>query len=137
MLLDGQRYDEQMEGLKTLLRAMGELGIGVMGYNFSLAGVYGRVTGNYGRGAAGGVGMEGFVDEEPMLDGMVWNMTFDECAVGTAERTRGSTTPRRNWRSRAQLSARGTPEMPSRTCIGFGMSNTDRNPETVAAHVAE
>jgi mannonate dehydratase len=88
VLLDGPKKAQQIEGLKQMIRTMGEIGIAVMGYNFSLAGVYGRVTGNYGRGEAGGVGMEGFVDQEPMLDGMVWNMTFDECAIGTAERTR-------------------------------------------------
>ncbi len=88
VLLDGPKKQQQIEGLKRMIRTMGEVGIAVMGYNFSLAGVYGRTTGNYARGQAGGVGMEGFVDEEPMLDGMVWNMTFDENATGTAERTR-------------------------------------------------
>ncbi|MBD5781242.1 mannonate dehydratase [Pelagicoccus sp. NFK12] len=88
VLLDGPKKRQQIEGLKQMIRAMGEVGIAVMGYNFSLAGVYGRTTGNYARGQAGGVGMEGFVDEEPMLDGMVWNMTFDENATGTAARTR-------------------------------------------------
>lgn len=88
ILLDGPKKAQQMEGLKEMIRAMGQVGIAVMGYNFSLAGVYGRTTGNYARGGAGGVGMEGFVDTEPMLDGMVWNMTFDEAATGTAERTR-------------------------------------------------
>lgn len=88
VLLDGPKKEQQIAGLKQMIRTMGEVGIAVMGYNFSLAGVYGRTNGDYGRGEAGGVGMEGFVDEEPMLDGMVWNMTFDENATGTAERTR-------------------------------------------------
>ena len=35
--------------------------------------------------------MDGVVDNEPMLDGMVWNMTFDANAKGTAERTRITT----------------------------------------------
>lgn len=91
VLLAGPRRDEQLANLQKLIRAMGELGIGCMGYNFSLAGVYGRVEGNWARGGAGGVGMDGVVDNEPMLDGMVWNMTFDANAKGTAERTRITT----------------------------------------------
>jgi mannonate dehydratase len=70
-----------------IIRTVGELDIPVIGYNFSLAGVYGRVQGNWARGQAGGVGMCGVVDEEPMPDGMVWNMTFDAEATGTAQRT--------------------------------------------------
>lgn len=88
VLLDGPKKEAQLEGIRSMIRAMGEAGIPCMGYNFSLAGVYGRVQGNWARGGAGGVGMDGEVDNDPMLDGMVWNMTFDENAVGTAERTR-------------------------------------------------
>jgi mannonate dehydratase len=90
VLLDGPKKAEQLEGLKQMIRTMGEVGIPVMGYNFSLAGVYGRVHGHWARGGAGGVGMTGEVDQEPMLDGMVWNMTFDEHATGTAIQTRVS-----------------------------------------------
>ncbi|MCD8481273.1 MAG: hypothetical protein LR015_00495 [Verrucomicrobia bacterium] len=59
----GPRRDAQLENLQTLIRSMGELGIPCMGYNFSLAGVYGRTEGNWARGCAGGVGMEGVVIE--------------------------------------------------------------------------
>ncbi|MFU8847699.1 MAG: mannonate dehydratase [Opitutales bacterium] len=90
VLLAGPQRDAQIEGICSLLRAMGTVGIPCMGYNFSLAGVYGRVTGEWARGQAGGVGMAGLIDQEPMLDGMVWNMTFDASATGTAERTRVS-----------------------------------------------
>lgn len=88
VLLAGPLRDKQLENLQRLIRSMGELGIPCMGYNFSLAGVYGRIHGNWARGGAGGVGMGGFVDNEPMPDGMVWNMTFDADAKGTSERTR-------------------------------------------------
>ncbi len=88
VLLAGPLRDQQLENLRKLIRSMGELGIPCMGYNFSLAGVYGRVGGNIARGGAAGVGMDGVVDNEPMLDGMVWNMTFDATAKGTVERTR-------------------------------------------------
>ncbi len=52
MLLDGPRRDEQIEGLKQLLRNMGELGIGVMGYNFSYANVWGTIRVAEARGGA-------------------------------------------------------------------------------------
>lgn len=79
VLLDGPRREAQMEGLKTIVRRLGEAGIPVMGYNFSLAGVAGRVTGPFARGGALSVGMDGPVDE-PMPNGMVWNMVVDESA---------------------------------------------------------
>ena len=46
-----------------------------MGYNFSLAGVAGRVSGPFARGAAMSVGMDGPLDT-PMPNGMVWNMVL-------------------------------------------------------------
>ncbi len=87
VLLDGPKKAAQLEGLKQMIRAIGAVGIPVMGYNFSLAGVYGRVHGTWARGGAGGGGMRGEVDQEPMPDGMVWNMTFDETATGTSVHT--------------------------------------------------
>jgi len=87
ILLDGPHRDRHICNVCEILRVMGEVGIPYLGYNFSLAGVYGRVEGNWARGKAGGVGMDGVVDQEPMLDGMVWNMTFDESATMTAFRT--------------------------------------------------
>ena len=47
-----------------------------MGYNFSIAGVCGRVTGTFARGGAVSVGMDGPLDT-PMPNGMVWNMIYD------------------------------------------------------------
>src|SRR6476620_10552266 len=38
ILLDGPRKREQLEGIKTIIRRMGRVGIPVMGYNFSIAG---------------------------------------------------------------------------------------------------
>lgn len=77
VLLDGPERDAQMEGLKTLIRNMGEAGIPVMGYNFSLAGVAGRTTGPQGRGGAETVIIDGRTDEPPIPRGMVWNMIYD------------------------------------------------------------
>ncbi len=79
VLLDGPKRAQHIENVKTILRRMGQAGIPVMGYNFSIAGVAGRTTGNYARGEAPSVGMEGPYDL-PMPNGMVWNMIYDENA---------------------------------------------------------
>jgi mannonate dehydratase len=76
VLLDGPKRRQQMENIKTLIRRVGQAGIPVMGYNFSIAGVCGRTLGPYARGAAKSVGMEGPMDT-PMPNGMVWNMIYD------------------------------------------------------------
>ncbi|HEY3756837.1 MAG TPA: mannonate dehydratase [Opitutaceae bacterium] len=76
ILLDGPRRAEHIENVKTIIRRMGEAGIPVLGYNFSLAGVAGRVTGNFARGQAESVGMDGPLDR-PIPNGMVWNMIYD------------------------------------------------------------
>lgn len=75
VLLDGPAKRSQINKLKTLIRRVGEAGIPVIGYNFSLAGVCGRSSGNYARGGALSVGMSGPFDK-PMPPGMVWNMTY-------------------------------------------------------------
>ncbi len=76
VLLDGPKRSQQLENVKTIIRNLGEAGIPIMGYNFSIAGVCGRTTGPYARGGAMSVGMEGPLDE-PMPNGMVWNMVYD------------------------------------------------------------
>jgi len=79
VLLDGPKKQEQIEFLKHVIRNVGKAGIPVIGYNFSLAGVCSRITGNFARGAAVSVGMDG-VDESPVPNGMVWNMIYDSNA---------------------------------------------------------
>jgi mannonate dehydratase len=76
VLLDGPRKKEQLENVKTIIRRLGRAGIPVMGYNFSIAGVCGRVTGRFARGGAVSVGMDGPLDT-PIPNGMVWNMVYD------------------------------------------------------------
>jgi mannonate dehydratase len=76
VLLDGPRKQQQLDGMKTIIRRVGEAGIPIIGYNFSLAGVAGRVTGPFARGGAVSVGMDGPLDA-PIPNGMVWNMTYD------------------------------------------------------------
>jgi len=80
ILLDGPRRPQQIENVKTILRRMGEAGIPVLGYNFSLAGVCGRVTTPAGRGNALTLGMNGPADDEPVPNGVVWNMIYDQNA---------------------------------------------------------
>jgi mannonate dehydratase len=76
ILLDGPNRARHIENVKTIIRRLGQAGIPVMGYNFSIAGVAGRTKGNYARGDAPSVGMEGAYDL-PMPNGMVWNMVYD------------------------------------------------------------
>lgn len=79
VLLDGPRKKQQLHGLKEIIRRVGEVGIPIIGYNFSIAGVAGRITGPFARGGAISVGMNGPVDE-PIPKGMVWNMIYDPAA---------------------------------------------------------
>lgn len=79
VLLDGPKRISQIEQLKQIIRNVGKAGIPVFGYNFSLAGVSSRTTGNFARGGAYSVGMDG-VDERPIPRGMVWNMVYDRQA---------------------------------------------------------
>jgi len=83
ILLDGPKKHRQMEDLKFMLRNIGKAGIPVMGYYFSLAGVWGWTSGPEGRGRAMSVVFdESKIDPQmPVPNGMVWNMTYDEKAV--------------------------------------------------------
>ncbi len=76
VLLEGPKKREQLENVKTIVRRLGKAGIPIMGYNFSIAGVCGRVTGPFARGEAVSVGMAGAVDT-PLPLGMAWNMIYE------------------------------------------------------------
>ena len=81
VLLDGPKKHEQMAQLKEQIRIVGEVGIPVFGYNFSLAGVAARDTLTT-RGDAETVGLtpaNAMVDT-PLPNGMVWNMIVDQQA---------------------------------------------------------
>lgn len=80
ILLDGPRRAVHIENVKTIIRHMGEARIPILGYNFSLAGVCGRVTMPWARGNAITVGMDGPGDDESVPNGMVWNMIYDRNA---------------------------------------------------------
>ncbi len=79
ILLDGPKKEEQISNVKQLIQNVGAAGIPIFGYNFSLAGVAARVEGEFARGSAVSVGMDGG-DDTPIPNGMVWNMVYDENA---------------------------------------------------------
>ena len=86
ILLDGPRKRQQMEGLKRTIQAVGKAGIPIMGYNFSIAGVWGWTKGPTGRGGARALTYdESAIDTTtPMPNGMVWNMVYDpDAPAGT------------------------------------------------------
>ena len=76
VLLDGPKRALHIRNVQSIIRAMGEAGVPTLGYNFSIAGVSGRVTGPFARGGAESVGMDGPVDT-PIPNGVVWNMVYD------------------------------------------------------------
>ena len=80
VLLDGPKKLSQIENVKTIIRNVGRAGIPVFGYNFSIAGVAGRIKGKFARGEAEAVGMDGPLDK-PLPNGMVWNMVYDKNAA--------------------------------------------------------
>ncbi len=86
ILLDGPKKKEQLETVKTIIKRMGEVGIPCLGYNFSIAGVAGRTEGPFARGGAISVGMNGILTD-PIANGMVWNMTYDNHAEQGTIRT--------------------------------------------------
>ncbi len=86
VLLDGPRKAAQMEDLKGMIRAMGRAGIPVMGYNFSIAGVWGRTYGPWARGGARSIGYVAAEapSQDPIPHGTVWNTVYDaDAPTGT------------------------------------------------------
>lgn len=80
VLLDGPKRSLQIEQVKTIVRNLGAAGIPVLGYNFSIGGVCGRVSRANGRGSAVTLGMDGAADDVPIPNGAVWNMVYDTAA---------------------------------------------------------
>lgn len=96
ILLDGPKKREQLDNIKELIRRLGKAGIPCMGYNFSLAGVWGHVVGPFARGGGESVGFLGpdGPAETPIPRGMVWNMVYDPDAP---EGTVGEVTQEQLW----------------------------------------
>jgi mannonate dehydratase len=96
ILLDGPQRAQHVENVKTIVRRLGEAGIPILGYNFSIAGVAGRTKGRYARGGAVSVGMEGPYDA-PMPVGLAWNMVVDPDAPRREVAFLPSATPEQLW----------------------------------------
>jgi mannonate dehydratase len=89
ILLDGPRKAEQMAGLKSLVRDAGRAGIPILGYNFSLAGVWGWRRKRVARGGATTVAfaLDEIDADSPIPDGMVWNMRYRPARTGAPPAT--------------------------------------------------
>jgi len=74
VLLAGPDRDRQMENLMKTIANMGKAGIPILGYCFTLAGVWGRVQGPFARGGAESTGyIEAEAPEQtPIPFGEVW-----------------------------------------------------------------
>jgi mannonate dehydratase len=98
VLLDGPRRAEQMATLKRIIRDLGRLGIPSMGYNFSIAGVFGRTEGPFARGGARSVGFQN-PPQPPIPAGMVWNMVYDSARFQpeSPQETVGPVTSEQIW----------------------------------------
>lgn len=79
VLLDGPLRVKQIEDLKKIIRTVGRVGIPIIGYNFSIAGVWGWTKAPVGRGEAVSLVFDqDKIDiETPIPEGMVWNMIYD------------------------------------------------------------
>lgn len=86
----------QIEGIKQTIRNLGRAGIPIMGYYFSLAGVWGRTQGPWARGGAMTVGwVEAQAPEQtPIPEGEVWGIRYDPDAP---EGTIGTVTSDEMW----------------------------------------
>ena len=78
ILLDGPNKLAQVEVIKQTIRAASRAGVPTIGYNFSIAGVWGWTRGPYARGGAMSVAFDASAIDpsEPIPDGMVWNMRY-------------------------------------------------------------
>lgn len=88
VLLGRPGRDGQIANLQKTIRNMGKAGIPIMGYCFSLAGVWGHWRAYSAGGGRGGAGIKSFdysrVKAAPQLpNGELWGVKFDPKATGT------------------------------------------------------
>ncbi|OCT15212.1 D-mannonate dehydratase [Paenibacillus pectinilyticus] len=79
ILMDGPTRNAQIENLKMIIRNVGRAGIPIIGYNFSIAGVWGHVNRPVARGGAvtATFNLQEGPEETPIPNGQIWNMTYD------------------------------------------------------------
>lgn len=82
VLLDGPKKNKQLEDIKQIIRNVGKAGIPIIGYNFSIAGVWGWTRAPVARGGAMAMSFDAEkIDlDRPIPAGMVWNMVYDSQA---------------------------------------------------------
>ncbi len=86
IMLDGPDKKQQIESLKGLLRTMGQLKIPLLGYDFSLAGVWGRINGPFARGQAivPAYIEDQLPEQKPLALGTLNNIVYDpDAPAGT------------------------------------------------------
>lgn len=96
VLLDGPKRDEQLGQVLESIRLLGEVGIPNLGYNFSLAGVWGHTQGPYARGGAESIGFnQSAIGDQPEIPiGQVWNMDYADAQ----DETIGEVTSDQMWK---------------------------------------
>jgi mannonate dehydratase len=86
VLLDGPRRDEQMVTVSRIVQHLGQLQVPTMGYNFSIAGVWGRPDTPSARGGAMSATFS-HTPQTPIPKGMVWNAVYDQELYEHSSRT--------------------------------------------------
>ncbi len=78
ILLAGAKRDEQIQYIKQIIKNVGQAGIPIIGYNFSIAGVWGHSRLAVARGEAVSACFreENAYKEAPIPKGSVWNMVY-------------------------------------------------------------
>jgi len=76
ILLDGPRREEQVREVKRIIRDAGRAGIRMIGYNFSIAGVWGLTAREAARGGARTAVFHN-PEQSPIPNGTVWNFVYD------------------------------------------------------------
>lgn len=86
ILLDGPERAAQIDGLKQLVIDAGRAGVPCIGYNFSIAGVWGWTRGPFSRAGAVSVGFDlSAIDPDLATpDGVLWNMRYRPAIEGAA-----------------------------------------------------
>jgi mannonate dehydratase len=86
VLLDGPLRSQQIAGLQDIIRNLGAAGIPMLGYQFSLAGVWGRRFTPVARGGARTWEFD-TPEQPPIPRGMVWNHVYDTELFASAVET--------------------------------------------------
>jgi mannonate dehydratase len=97
VVLDGPQKAQQLEDLKTMVRNVGRTGIPCIGYNFTVAGVWGWNAGPFARGSAESVGYDVALapEETPVPLGQLMNVTY---APDAPQGNVGTITSEEHWR---------------------------------------